>query len=168
MEKHVQTQFRNTGVTIELGIKKLPFRQPHSKLERNKIICLTNENNAIIENYPNLTRLVRNQKFPDFFLNIKIVKEVLRNAGTLQLFQISGCCTRPCQNHHHMSDLRLVVLEERVADAERHHGNTILTKFSAAKTLLKWLRFHIDGVNHTIYMFAKKMNFLACQTKLTL
>lgn len=159
MEKHVQTQFRNTGVTIELGIKKLPFRQPHSKLERNKIICLTNENNAIIENYPNLTRLVRNQKFPDFFLNIKIVKQVLRNACTLQLFQISGCCTRPCQNHHHMSDLRLVVLEERVADAERHHGNTILTKFSAAKTLLKWLRFHIDGVNHTIYVCKKNELF---------
>lgn len=85
-------------------------------------------------------------------MNIKIVKQVLRNAGTLQLFQISGCCTRPWQNHHHMSDLRLVVLEERVVDAERHHGNTILTKFSAAKTPWKWLRFHIDVVNNTIYV----------------
>lgn len=112
-----------------------------------------------MENYSNLTRLVRNQKFPEFFLNIKIVKQVLRDAGILQLFQICGCCTRPCQNHHHMSDLRLVVLEERVADAERNHGNTILTKFSVAKTLWKWLRFHIDVVNHTIFVCKKNEFF---------
>ena len=89
------------------------------------------------------------------FRNIKVVKQVLRNASTLQLFQISGCCTRPCQNHHHMSDLRLVVLEERGVDAERHHGNTILMKFLVVKIPWEWLRFHVDVVNNTIYVRKK-------------
>ena len=38
-----------THVWPELGIRKMPFLQLHSKLERNKVICLTNENNALIE-----------------------------------------------------------------------------------------------------------------------
>ncbi len=118
-------------------------------------------NNPLIKKiYPNLTHLVRKQKSQKKIRNIKIVKQVLRNASTLQLFQISGCRTRPRQNHHHMSDLRLVVLEERGVDAEWHHGNTILTKSLVVKIPWDWLRFHVDVLNTVIqYMFAKRSIF---------
>ena len=66
MEKHVQIQFKNTRVIIELGIRKLPFLQLHSKLERNKIICL-----ALIEKLFKPYRFGSKPKIPRNFLKHK-------------------------------------------------------------------------------------------------
>lgn len=167
MEKHVQTQFRNTGVTIELGIKKLPFRQPHSKLERNKIICLTNENNAIIENYPNLTRLVRNQKFPDFFLNIKIVNRSSAMHALCNCSRSLVAAPDPAKITTTCLISGLSCLKNGLLMPNGTTGTPSSPNFRQRK--LSWNGYVSTSMVSIIqYMFAKKMNFLACQTKLTL